>query len=195
MYCIFLRKLLMFEESRHGTNLTDFFIWVMLPSLRGQVCRKTCPGHSVVAWCSVSIFTFWGQVLLAGFGAVCIQLQWADADRAAAVHCWSLPTAAGGSSQDGSVICPKNFQCWCVWRNPQKAVWGHKVLRGHGTLGSFPDRVKIDVPQWRTLHVIPARTLHKSSLPLEFNSSVMCVHAFLKDKAQKTLSHSEIFVL
>lgn len=160
-----------------------------------QISGKTCAGHSVVAWFSVSIPTFWGQVLLAGFGAVCVQLQRTDENRAAAVHCRSLPPASGGSSQDGSVICPENFQCWCVWRNPQKAVWGHKVLRGQGDLRGFPDRVKSDVLQWRTVHVIPACTLCTLSLPLEFNCSKMCVHAFLKDRAQKVLSLSEIFML
>lgn len=30
---------------------------------------------------------------------------------------------------------------------------------------------------------------------LRVNSSKMCVHAFLKDRAQKAFSHSEIFVL
>lgn len=152
----------MFEESRCGLILVNFksccHPW------GGQVCRKTCGGASVVAWCSVSIVTLWGRVLLAGFGAVRVQLQRADAHRAAAVHCWSLPTAAGGSSQDGSVICPENFQCWCVWRNPQKAVWGHEVLRGHGNRGAFLT-VKSDVPQWRTLHVIPACTLQNCLCP------------------------------
>lgn len=183
----------MFEESRRGLTLVIF--WVVLPSLRGSglqedLCRSQC---SSLMSCVHSDLLRAG--LLAGSGAVRVQLQRADAHRAPAVHRWPLPTAAGGGSQDGSVLCPENFQRWCVWRNPQKAVWGHEVLGGHGNLGSFPGRVKSDVLHWRTLHVIPACALHKLSLPLECNSSEMCARAFLKDRAQKALSHSEIFVL
>lgn len=103
--------------------------WVMFS---GQYCRRMGAGDSAAAWFGFVFLTLYNPVLSAGLGAVCVQLQRADADRAAAVHCWSLPTAAGGSSQDGTVVCPEDFQCWCVWRNPQKVVWGHQVTERPG---------------------------------------------------------------